>query len=55
MYFFFYFFVLVINTLGKSVNVCQVDVHASSDIGAENARNMNHNQFRSTQHLKPKM
>ncbi|CAH3020591.1 unnamed protein product [Porites evermanni] len=45
----------VINTLGKSVNVCQVDVHASSDIGAENARNMIHNQVHSAQHLKPKM
>jgi len=40
--------------LGKSVNLSQVDVHASSDITAENARNMINSQFHSKQHCKPR-
>ncbi|XP_078379988.1 trafficking protein particle complex subunit 14-like isoform X2 [Oculina patagonica] len=44
----------VINILGKSVNLNEVDVHTSSDVAAENEKNMIHNQGHMRQESKPR-
>ena len=44
----------VINILGRSVNLNEVDVHTSSDVTVENAKNMIHNQSHLKQESKPR-
>ena len=50
----FFNFLPVINILGKSVNLNEVDVHTSSDVAVENTKNNIHNQVNSKQDCKPR-
>ena len=50
----FIYFLLVINILGKSVTLNEVDVRTSYDVDIENGKNMIHHFSHSKQDFKPR-